>query len=322
MSTIPIPKEIPKVQDYSGTPDVYLRLKEFDSFIDKHGYPCYHDSFLACPCQEKGLNSAHISCKNCHGSGWVLIKRVQSKIMFQQMNRDTEYKDWSIENLGTVSITTVSSLRPKFMDRFVLYTEQSIYSELIYPIYLKDDKIIAFCAYPPTEILDIRMFQGDDKELLQLDISKIVINEEGVLDLSALKDQLYIRNSFVFDKITTLSIMYNYLPSYHVIDIPRNIITSPDQDTVTKAIQRKEFPYHAIGRLSHLVLDRGNLINLPKDYIDNIDEGTTIEEQMKDNTVSKELCETEDNILSEKIEEAKEIERKGGNKTVVDINLL
>ena len=43
---------------------------------------------------------------------------------------------------------------------------------------------------------------------------------------------------------------------------------------------------------------------------------------MKDNTVSKELCETEDNILSEKIEEAKEIERKGGNKTVVDINLL
>ena len=314
MSTIPIPINVANPPDFSGTPDVYLRLKEFDSFIYKHGYPCWHDLFIPCPCKEKGVNSPHLSCKNCHGSGWVLIKRTQTIIMFQQMNRDTDYKDWTIDNIGIVSITTLSSVTPSFMDRFVLYEEKSLYSELIYHIYIGEDKIYAFCAYPPTEILELRMFNGDENDLIKLDISKVIIDGEGRLDLTALKDQLYTRKDFIFDKVTTLSIMYNYLPSYHVIDIPRHIITSPDQNTTTKEVLRNNFPYHAIGRLSHLVLDRSNLINIPSDYNNNVDAGNTIQDQMKGNDVSKEFCDTEEPLKDDNIEEDKD------NNVIVDIN--
>ena len=293
MSEIPIPVNVINPPDFSGTPDVYLRLKEFDSFIYKHGYPCYYDTFIPCPCKEKGVNSPKLTCKNCYGSGWVLVERIQTVIMFQQMNRDTEYKDWSIETIGLVSITTLSNIKPNFMNRFVLFEEESIYSELIYPITFKDDRILAFCAYPPTKIQDLRMYQGDDKDLFKLDTSKVKIDGEGRLDLTELKDQLYQRESYIFSNGTALSIRYNYIPSYHIIDVPRHIITSPDQDTTTKAVNRNNFPYHAIGRMSHLVLDRGNLLNLAEGYIDNVKEANTIQDQMKGNDVSKEFCDTE-----------------------------
>lgn len=290
---IPIPNVVESPISTLSTPETFLRNSEFEAFIFRKGYPCYLDRFIQCPCKESGSNSARVTCCNCYGSGWVLVERLQTISMFQSMSFNPERQDWSIDNLGTVSITTLERDKPKFMDRFVLYEEFIEYTELIFPIYLQDGSVIAFCDYPPIEILDLRMFQGDNQKLLKIDPAKIKIDEEGRLDLTGIKDILYQRQDFIFKSNTSLSIRYTYHPSYHVLDVTRNVITSPTQDTNTKIINRSQFPYHAVGRLSHLVLERGNLKNLPSGYQDNLAEGTTIQEQMKGLDVSKELCDVE-----------------------------
>ena len=77
-NTIPIPRVIDPPISVQGTPDAKLRINEFQSLVYRKGYPCYHDIFIPCPCKEKGSNSARVTCKNCFGSGWVLVKRVQT----------------------------------------------------------------------------------------------------------------------------------------------------------------------------------------------------------------------------------------------------
>lgn len=292
-----IPYKISTPVDTSSTPETYLRQRDFDSLIQKKGYPCYLDRFMPCPCKEKGVESAKLTCQNCYGSGFVLVERVQTKAYFASMNFPTQYKDYSIENTGEVQITTMSTTPVNFMDRFVLYNERNIYSEIIYPLKLDSGEIISFCAYPPVEILQCKVYQGDNLPLKDLDISKIQIDQEGKLILTKLKEDLVSRDIFVYENTTGISIRYKYIPTYHVIDISHNLRVS-ETDTFSSGNGNKgdrvQFPYSAIGRMSHLVLDRGNLFSLPKGTLSNTNyqNENAINQQSK-LSVSKEFCDTE-----------------------------
>ena len=78
---MPIPKKIEPPIDLNGFPDTYLRQRDFNQLVYKRGYPVYIDRFMNCPCQEKGTNSARVTCKNCFGTGWVLAERIQTVAM-------------------------------------------------------------------------------------------------------------------------------------------------------------------------------------------------------------------------------------------------
>lgn len=294
MSKIPIRIDSPV--DTKGTPETYLRQKDFDALIYRFGYDVYLDKIIPCPCKEEGVNSSRLSCKNCFGTGFVLAERIQTKAWIAQMNFPTDYKDWSIENIGTAQITTLSQNPVSFMDRIVMFNERNIYSELIYPT-IVDNEITAFCAYPPVEITHCKIFQGEDQPLLDIDPSNIVINEEGKLDLSKIAYILYERDQYIYSSKTGISIRYTYMPSYHIIDITRNLITSKT-DTPTNGISPKgtrvQFPYAAMGKMSHLVLERSNLLNLPEDYMLNTSgSSTNVTDLLQGKDVSKEFCETE-----------------------------
>lgn len=292
-----IPVKVNKPVDINGSPEVYLQQKSFDSLIQRKGYKVYIDRFMPCPCKEEGVESHLLTCKNCFGTGFVLVEREQATIFLHSMNRETQYKDWSMELIGTASITPVSEIVLSFMDRIVLYEEEIIYSDLIYPINTESGDIIAFCSYPPKEILNVFMYQGDNKELLSIDKSLIKIDSEGRLNLNEIRDILYSRQAFIYNKKTTLSIRYKFLPSYHIIDINRSVMTSPT-DTFTNGIgnrgDRAIFPHSYIGRMSHLVLDRSNFINTASGYISNVQNiDSKPINQLNDKNISKVFCDTE-----------------------------
>ena len=297
MSNIPI--SLDKPVQTGGTPETYLRQRDFDALIYKKGYPVYIDYLMPCPCKEEGVNAPRLTCKNCFGTGFILSERKQTIVMLASMNFPTEYKDWSIENVGTASITTLSSCYINFMDRVVLYEEHSMYSELIYPIELESGEVIAFCAYPPTEILDMKLFQGDTEKLLDIpNLSDITIDGEGKLILTNIKDLLYKRADYIHNAKTGISIRYLYHPSYHIIDVTRNLIVSPTDtptDGLGKKGQRVQFPYHAVGRMTHLVLERGNLMRLPDGYNSNVTgQDTTMLDQMNNKDIDEKFCDTEE----------------------------
>jgi len=291
-----IPIQIAPPVTGQGSPEVYLRQRDFDQLITRFGYNVYLDRFLPCPCKEEGVNSPRLTCKNCFGTGWVLVERIQTKAYVASMNYPTQYKDWSIENIGTSRITTLSSQPLSFMDRVVLYEEKNFYSELVYPIQ-DGNNLVAFCAYPPIEITCCKIFQGEEVPLLDIDPSLIEIDDEGRIILNNIANYLYNRSEYIYSSKTGISLRYSYLPSFHIIDVVRNLITSPT-DTPTSGIgskgQRVEFPYFGVGRMSHLVLERGNLLKLPDGYMqNNTHEETTVTDQLDGLNVSQEFCDTE-----------------------------
>lgn len=279
-----------------GAPEVYLRQRDFDQLINRFGYDVYIDKFLVCPCKEEGVNAPRVTCKNCYGTGFVLAERLQTKAWIASMNYPTQYKDWSIENIGTSRITTLSNQPLSFMDRVILYKEKNYYSELVYPVQ-DENNLVAFCAYPPTEIVSCKVFNGENSPLIDIDPSLIEIDSEGRVVLNAIQDILYNYDIYTYTSKTGISLRYTYMPSFHIIDIIRNTISSPT-DTPTNGIgskgQRVDFPYFGIGRMSHLVLERGNLIDYPKGYLKNNNhQETTVTDQLKGTDISKEFCDTE-----------------------------
>ena len=294
MSKIPIQTKPPVTGQ--GAPEVYLRQRDFDQLITRFGYNIYLDRFLPCPCKEEGVSSPRLTCKNCFGTGFVLAERTQTKAYIASMNYPTQYKEWSIENVGTSRITTLSSQPLSFMDRIVLYTEKNFYSELIYPIQ-DGDNLVAFCAYPPVDILNCKIFQGEDVPLMDIDPSLIKIDNEGRVILNKIADLLYQYTLYTYTPKTGISLRYTYLPSCHIIDVVRNLITSPT-DTSTSGLgnkgQRVEFPYFGVGRMSHLVLERSNLLNLANGQMNNNqNESTTATDELKGEDISPEFCDTE-----------------------------
>lgn len=269
---------IQKPVDMQGKAQVHFRESEFEALIYSKGYRIYLDRFLHCPCKEQGVNSARVTCSNCLGSGFFLSERIQTKAVLTNMNINTEYKDWSVENMGTVSISTLNTDKVTYMDRIVLYELEAPYHQLIYPITLPNGNFIAFLDYPPVKIEKLYAFMGDNEPLLAIDVNEAKIGKEGEVDLTSIRDLLIDRDDFVYDNKTTLSIGYTYMPSYHIIDVTRNIMNSNVED-VDKKLISTNFPYHSIGRSSHLVLDRGNLIHTSKNMTQNTPDSTTREEE-------------------------------------------
>lgn len=293
-----IPIKIQKPVSSQGQPEVYLQQKSFDSLINRFGYDVYLDRIIPCPCKEEGVNSARLTCRNCYGTGFVLAERIQTKAWIHSMNYPTNYKDWSIENVGTAQISTLSNNPVNFMDRIILYKETNSYSELIYPIESEETgEVIAFCAYPPTEIEFCKIFQGEENPLQDISIEDIEIDNEGKIILTKIKDILYKRTEFIYNSKTALSISYKYHPSYHIIDIIRNLITSPTDSPSFENLAkgtRVNFPYSAVGKMSHLVLERSNLMNLPEGYMNNFGySSTSILDLFNNKNISKEFCYTE-----------------------------
>lgn len=295
-----IPKDIIASPSVSTSPETYLRQRDFDALVARKGYKVYHDIFMSCPCKEDGVESHRLTCQNCYGTGYVLIERRSTIAMVAQMNYPTQFKNWTIENAATAQITTLSYDPTNFMDRIVLYEEENIYNELIYPRILDNEEVIAFCAYPPIEILNIKLFRGDDISLLDINPSQVQIDKEGKIILTNIKEYLYTSQDSIYNNYSGISIRYKYHPSYHIIDVFRNLLTSPTDyptDTISPKGTRVQFPYGAMAKMSHLVLERGNLINFPQGIINNtgMTGDTPLIDQVNNHNISKEFCDTEKN---------------------------
>lgn len=283
--------------DTQGSPEVYLQQKSFDGLIYRFGYDAYLDKMMICPCKEEGVNSPKLECKNCLGTGWVLFERIKTKVWVWQMNYPTQYKEWSIENIGTAQISTLSMYPLAFMDRIVLFKERNIYTELLYPIQSSKGELFCYCAYPPTKILSCKIFVDEFSELLDVPVEKLIIDEEGKIILDNIRDLISYRDIYINSSMKGISLRYEYCPSYHILDINRNLMTSPTDVPSNPALSkgtRVQFPYSAVGKMSHLILERSNLMNLGKEQIsNNSNEDLIDEDRIKNLKVSKEFCDTE-----------------------------
>ena len=184
------------------------------------------------------------ACRNCLGTGWVFINPTQIKAIATSLNRDTKYKEWSQEMLGTASFTVRHEYHLNFMDRLTLLNSASMQSENLI-VRRWGDKKFVITIYPADSIREVFRF----------------VNGDSPLELIS-EDHYRIENNFVvFDNHIkegdSVSITYEHKVQYHIIDLNHDVRNTIILDSQSRE-QDLYLPIAAVGRRVQYVLDASN----------------------------------------------------------------
>lgn len=234
-------------------PKSNFRKEGFDTLIDQKGYPVYIDKATKCPCADLKSREAIPQCRNCGGSGWIFYNRIDTKAIIHSMNKDTKFKEWSQELIGTGSFTTYSENRVTFMDRVTLKEGISIHSEILFISQYDDDSIWrARLRYPAISVQSLFLFQDPDQPLILLNLHQhYTLDNNQIFTLTTAGEALI--NGIQYPKF---SIRYVHRPEYLVIDIPRHTMITYAKDPQDKIEGFLEMPIHAVIRLLHYSMDK------------------------------------------------------------------
>lgn len=243
-----------KTPTYVNAPGI-VRLDflhpDFSALVDNKGYDVIWERAFPCPCAKR-QGTPMSTCLNCQGTGWVFINPTQIKAVAQSLNKETKYKEWSQERLGTASFTVRPEYHLNYMDKLTLLGTSTRDSEnrLVYSIQVEDKfyKLIS-TIYPIDVVIDIFKFVAPNLPLERLKPetyktkNRFVVFEDGVV-----KDG------------DSLSIVYDHKVQYHILDLNHDIRNTIILDDSSRE-KLLELPISAIGRRVHNVIDAQNYSN-------------------------------------------------------------
>lgn len=238
-----IPVKTPTYVNKSGTIRTDFWTPDFDILVDNKGYDVVWEKAIPCPCGRR-QNANMSACRNCLGTGWVFINPTQIKAIATSLNRDTKYKEWSQEMLGTASFTVRHEYHLNFMDRITLLNSASMQSENLI-VRRWGDKKFVITIYPADSIREVFRF----------------VNGDSPLELIS-EDHYRIENNFVvFDNHIkegdSVSITYEHKVQYHIIDLNHDVRNTIILDSQSRE-QDLYLPIAAVGRRVQYVLDASN----------------------------------------------------------------
>lgn len=242
-----------------GKPQVSFKKDDFDAAIWKHGYSIQIEKAHRCPCE--GIDGTpKFNCQNCHGTGYFWINPIETVGLITGVNKTTEYKYWSVELIGTVSLSIRDNdnndwEKVSFYDKVTL-TQRS--STQIKPftyhtevLRVRDDgtgKKFVFLTYKPQEIISIFSFVAVDEPLNKVSDYTLNSNNEYVIDLGI----------FSCSEDTVISVRYKADIQYMVLDLPHEVRHTTKKGTGGR-IEAQAMPIQAICRRVHLTqMDRKN----------------------------------------------------------------
>jgi hypothetical protein len=233
-----------------GRPNVQFTLEAFEALIQNQGYNVQWEETIMCPCRGENT-SPLLTCKNCLGTGWVMLGLRQTKMIIMSINNTTKYTVWSPERKGTVQVTAFNRDKLSYMDRITIIDSDTIDSEILY-LSAKDleSKRYAYTVYKMNSIINIFGFASVTSPLVPL-----ILDEDYEFNgyTFTLIDNLKTKN------MTIVSIRYRHYPQYFIIDIPHDIRASNIRDD--NSTERKIYlPINAIAAKASYVIDRPSLI--------------------------------------------------------------
>lgn len=224
---------------------------KFDQLIWEKGYPVIHETCLMCPCKSKTVNQLS-DCKNCGGTTYIFVNPVLTRMSLRNMNESTQYKAWSIENLGNVGISHLNRNKLMYMDRITLTESKANFNEVRHFKKTDDDIIFTYLSYHAKSIIFAGLFVDGNTKL-----TKLVKDEDYTFD----GNKFFLTDKYVADYDNeipySITISYEHHPQYHIIDLPRQVMQSR---TKTNGVEKViDLPLHAMGRRAHFVLDTQNI---------------------------------------------------------------
>lgn len=239
--------------DLTGKPRVDFNKGDFEALIEQKGYDVFIEKAFRCPCGSKDTGTQPLSsCKNCGGSGYAFINKIDTRLVLHSMNLETKFREWSKENLGTVSVTGRDIEDLGYMDRITVVDAISVFNQVVYPFIYDDsgtDRLTAFTIYDIKEIEDIFLFVSSSAKYQRLALTT---------DYTFEYNKIIFNSSFNSLTNPQMTVRYKHSPQFHIIDFPRETMNT--FVTVGGKEQSVRMPIHAVARRSHYVLDAENFV--------------------------------------------------------------
>lgn len=243
-----MPKKIIKTPTFVNTPGV-IRVDfwdpDFSMLIDNKGYDAIWERALPCPCSKR-QGAVLSNCMNCGGTGWVFINPLKIKVVASSINKDTKYKEWSQERIGTASFTVRPEYHLNFMDKITLENSSSRDSENRI-VYFLENKFLISTIYPIGGIIDIFKFVSPSAPLQKIDSKDYEI-----------QDRFVIFKNGVVTQGDSLTISYDHKVQYHILDLNHDVRNTIALDYSSRE-EHIQLPISAVGRRVHNVLDAKDL---------------------------------------------------------------
>lgn len=228
---------------------------QFDDAVTHHGYLCFIDRALSCPCCGGDIKNALPDCLNCGGSGWVYIDRQESRVLCSSISNRNKYEVWTAENMGTVNITCKPQDKLGYMDKVTLLELESWFNQAV-RLYSGDDDVFALLTYEPVSVFDVYLFVGSKTKLRRLSESEYTIENNKI----TVNNNVFTPQELQNIENKTISVRYTHNPIYYIIDINRDLIKQKTmkncKDVGTPNLTN--YVLSAIGRRAHYVLDAVN----------------------------------------------------------------
>lgn len=247
----PILQESPQQEIYPNLPT--FNEDRFDDSIFDKGYECFVEKAVRCPCYDIASGAAMLNCCNCGGNGWLFINKKKTRLLIQNINRQTKFISWTEQDRGTISITGRGYDRLAFMDRITILDVASIFSQKIV-LQQYGDKKFGYLMYYPLNISDVFMFNNPNEKLIPLTLTEDYTIEENKIILNSTKYKNYQTEHL------RISVRYYHNPMYYVIDIPREVSMIRNVSCETSESYLNNNPINAIGRKAHFVIDSPNVL--------------------------------------------------------------
>lgn len=243
----------------NGKPQVSFRKDEFDALIWKHGYKIRVEKAHRCPCE--GIDGTpKFSCQNCQGTGFFWIDPIETIGLITGINKNTEYKDWSVELIGTISLSirdlgTNDEEKVSFYDKVTLLQRSAsqvkpfaYHTEILK---VRDDGTgnkYVFTTYKVQSVLSMFKFVAVDEKLQRVTDFTVSTTNPYVIDLG---------NS-VYCEDEVISIRYKADIQYTVLDLPHEVRHTTKNGKGNR-FDTQTMPIQAVCRRVHLTqADRKN----------------------------------------------------------------
>lgn len=237
-----------------GHPAVDFEKENFDAAIWQKGYSIRIEKALRCPCEGKD-GVALSNCENCLGTGYLFINPFETVALITGINRDTQFKTWGEDMIGTISLSIRDDNddreKVSFYDRISLIKRRAdqvpvygTFSEVLEIRTNSTGGLFVFLTYKIQSVLDILYYSLPNSPLVRIPADKYSINANNpyVLDLA---EDIVPTNGVI-------SIRYKHDVQYHVIDLPHEVRYSTDQNSKGR-IDTITMPINAVARRSHIL---------------------------------------------------------------------
>lgn len=238
-----------------------LQSNDFKKALISHGYDVLIERALRCPCSVQSTGQALLSCQNCCGAGWVFINKKRSRALVQHVNQSTKYLNWTEQDRGTIQITTDSADNVTFMDRVTIEDVDVTYSQVVRFHKSSNNSVFCFLFYYPLKIEELYLFESNDKPLKLLNEQDFQVVENRIVlnNWFSTHIQDFFGNFKQDDFFLTGTIRYKHNPTYHIIDVNREISKNRNRDCAEQ-VNLKSLPIASVARKTHFILDQPDFI--------------------------------------------------------------